>query len=506
MGGRKDKKTQRKKLENFEQKMPEKLIFELSSPGRCGYSLPEIDVPQKEISDILPQEKIRKNLCLPEVSEVDVVRHFTRLSILNHHVDKRFYPLGSCTMKYNPKVDEDVAKLAGFSDIHPLQPEETVQGALKLMYELSEYLKEIGGVDSITLQPSAGAQGELAGLLITSAYHRKNNQKRTKVIIPDSAHGTNPASVVTSGYSPVQVKSNGEGLVDIEELKKLTDEDVAAFMLTNPNTLGLFESQIERIEKIVHDAGALLYMDGANLNALMGIVRPGDMGFDIVHFNLHKTFSTPHGGGGPGSGPLGVKRNLACFLPVPIVEKRKNKKERYFLDYSLPFSIGKIQAFYGNFGVLVKAYAYIRACGAKGLKNISETSIINANYLMTSLKEFFYLPYRSLCMHEFVLSGIKQKEKGVRTLDIAKRLLDYGVHPPTIYFPLIVSEALMIEPTESESKESLDEFIEFTIKVAKEVEENPELVKSAPRNTPVLRLDEVKASRELDVRWEKNPK
>ncbi len=484
--------------------MVEKLIFEFSSPKRCGYSLPEIDVPQKEISELLPRGKIRGNLDLPEISEVDVVRHFTRLSVLNHHVDKRFYPLGSCTMKYNPKINEDAAKFTGFSDIHPLQQEKTVQGALRLMYELKEYLKEMGGMDAVTLQPSAGAQGELTGLLISSAYHKKNNQKRSKVIIPDSAHGTNPASVVVAGFVPVQVKSDQKGLVDFEELKKLTDEDVAAVMLTNPNTLGLFESQIEKIAKIAHDVGALLYMDGANLNALLGMVRPGDMGFDIVHFNLHKTFSTPHGGGGPGSGPLGVKKHLSPFLPVPVVDKKKKEKEYYFLNYDLPFSIGKMQAFHGNFAVMVKAYAYIRACGARGLKNVSQTSIINANYLMASLKDFFYLPYKSYCTHEFVLSGTRQKEKGVRTLDIAKRLLDYGVHPPTIYFPLIVPEALMIEPTESESKESLDEFIDFMVKIAKETEENPEVVKSAPHNTPVLRLDEAKASRELNVRWKQN--
>ncbi|KPL04016.1 MAG: glycine dehydrogenase [candidate division Zixibacteria bacterium SM23_73_2] len=486
--------------------MIEKLIFELSNPGRIGFSLPEIDVPQKKLSDILPQEKLRENQNLPQISEVDVVRHFTRLSVLNHHVDKRFYPLGSCTMKYNPKLNEEVSRFSGFSDIHPLQPEGTVQGALKLMYELSEYLKEIGGVDAVTLQPSAGAQGELTGLLIASAYHQKKNHRRSKVLIPDSAHGTNPASVVTAGYSPVQVKSDEKGLVDVEELKKLTDQDVAAVMLTNPNTLGLFESQIEKIEKIVHDVDALLYMDGANLNALMGIARPGDMGFDIVHFNLHKTFSTPHGGGGPGSGPLGVKKHLAPFLPVPLVEKKKDQKESYFLNYGLPDSIGKMLTFYGNFGVMVKAYAYIRSCGASGLKNVSESAVLNANYLMASLGDYFDLPYKSFCMHEFVLSGTKQKKRGVKTLDIAKRLLDFGLHPPTIYFPLIVPEALMIEPTESESRESLDEFVSCMIKIAKEAEENPEIVKSAPHNTPVLRLDEVKASRELNVRWSKNVK
>ena len=483
--------------------MSEKLIFELSSPGRIGYSLPDLDVPMRDIKELLPQEKLRENLYLPELSEIDVVRHFIRLSILNHHVDKGFYPLGSCTMKYNPKINEDLSRLSGFSQIHPFQPETTVQGALQLMYELGEYLKEIGGVDAITLQPAAGAQGELTGMLIVRAYHTKHKNPRKKVIIPDSAHGTNPASVIIAGYDTVHVKSNEKGLVDIEELKREMDEEVAAVMLTNPNTLGLFESQIEEIDKIVHSYGAILYMDGANLNALMGIVRPGDIGFDIVHFNLHKTFSAPHGGGGPGSGPLGVKKFLEGFLPIPTVDKRTNKKgeEEYFLNYKRPDSVGRMLGFYGNFSVLVKAYAYIRTCGADGLKNVSENAVINANYLLASLKDYYHLPYPGFCMHEFVLSGSKQKEKGVKTLDIAKRLLDYGLHAPTVYFPLIVSEALMIEPTESESQESLDEFISAMIKIAQEVEENPDIVKSAPHITPVKRLDEVRASKDLNIRW-----
>jgi glycine dehydrogenase subunit 2 len=483
--------------------MSEKLIFELSSPGRIGCSLPDLDVPMKDIKELLPQEKLRENLDLPELSEIDVVRHFIRLSILNHHVDKGFYPLGSCTMKYNPKINEDLSRLSGFSQIHPFQPETTVQGALQLMHELGEYLKEIGGVDAITLQPAAGAQGELTGMLIVRAHHTKNKNPREKVIIPDSAHGTNPASVIIAGYDTVHVKSNERGLVDIEELKREMDEEVAAVMLTNPNTLGLFESQIEEIEKIVHSYGAILYMDGANLNALMGMVRPGDIGFDIVHFNLHKTFSTPHGGGGPGSGPLGVKNFLKGFLPIPTVDKRTNKKgeEEYFLNYKRPDSIGRMLGFYGNFSVLVKAYAYIRACGADGLKNVSENAVINANYLLASLKNYYNLPYPGFCMHEFVLSGSKQKEKGVKTLDIAKRLLDYGLHAPTVYFPLIVSEALMIEPTESESQQSLDEFISAMMKIAQEVEGNPDIVKSAPHMTPVKRLDEVRASKDLNVRW-----
>jgi glycine dehydrogenase subunit 2 len=484
--------------------MSQKLIFELSSKGRTGCDLPEMDLPTKNIDQLISEKNLRRNeLRLPEVSQVDVVRHFIALSILNHHVDKSFYPLGSCTMKYSPKVNEDLARLPGFSAIHPYQPKETVQGALQLMYELGEYLKEIGGMDGITLQPAAGAQGELTGLLITRAYHTKNGNPRSKIIIPDSAHGTNPASVTITGYQVIQVKSNDKGLVDLEELKKVLDEEVACFMLTAPNTLGLFESQIEEISKAVHNVGAILYMDGANLNALLGIVRPGDIGFDIVHFNLHKTFSTPHGGGGPGAGPLGVKKSLEPFLPVPIIEKNVTEKgeESYSLSHKRPDSIGKLQGFYGNFGIMVRAYAFIRSCGADGLKQVSESAVINANYIMESLKELYDLPYPGPCMHEFVLSGSKQKGRGVRTADIAKRILDFGLHAPTVYFPLIVSEALMIEPTESESRESCDQFIEVMKKIAQEVVENPELVKGAPYNTPVSRLDEVKATKDLNVRW-----
>jgi len=484
--------------------MSQKLIFELSSKGRSGCDLPETDLPAKKIDQLITEKSLRRSdLRLPEVSQVDVVRHFISLSILNHHVDKSFYPLGSCTMKYNPKINEDLARLSGFSSIHPYQPEETVQGTLQLMYELGEYLKEIGGMNGITLQPAAGAQGELTGLLITRAYHTKNGNPRSKIIIPDSAHGTNPASVTITGYQVIQVKSNDKGLVDLEELKKVLDEEVACFMLTTPNTLGLFESQIEEIAKAVHEVGAILYMDGANLNALLGIVRPGDMGFDIVHFNLHKTFSTPHGGGGPGAGPLGVKKSLEPFLPVPVIDKNVDEKgeETYSLNYKRPDSIGKLQGFYGNFGIMVRAYAFIRACGPDGLKKISENSVINANYIMESLKDLYSLPYPGPCMHEFVLSGSNQKSKGVRTADMAKRILDYGLHAPTVYFPLIVSEALMIEPTESESRESCDQFIEVMKKIAQEVEENPELVKGAPYNTPVSRLDEVKATKDLNVRW-----
>jgi glycine dehydrogenase subunit 2 len=484
--------------------MSEKLLFELTSPGREAFSLPSLDGSAKTVEELIPRDYLRNDPPkLPELSEVDIARHFVRLSILNHHVDKGFYPLGSCTMKYNPKINETLSRLPGFANLHPLQPENTIQGALKLMYELGEYLKEIAGLEYITLQPAAGAHGELTGLLMINAFHKDRKSSRSKVIIPDSAHGTNPASVITAGFSTIQIKSNHKGLVDIEDLKRVLNDDVAALMLTNPNTLGLFESQILEISKLVHHAGALLYMDGANLNAMMGITRPGDMGFDVVHFNLHKTFSTPHGGGGPGSGPVGVGENLAPFLPVPLVEKRTGQTgEEYYLNHNHPKSIGKIHGFYGNFGVMVKAYVYIRQNGARGLREVSENAIINANYLKENLKAYYDLPYDEICQHEFVLSGDKQfKEKGVKTLDIAKRLLDFGIHAPTVYFPLIVHEALMIEPTETESQESLDEFIHVMIQIAKEAEENPEIVKSAPQNTPVTRLDEGRAARDLNVRW-----
>ena len=483
--------------------MSERLIFEYSSPGRKGFSLPESDVPEKKIAELVPSRLLRqRENKLPEVSENEAVRHFVRISTLNYHIDKGIYPLGSCTMKYNPKVNELAARFPGWAEIHPFQQEETVLGALKLMYELRNYLAEIGGIDEVTLQPAAGAQGEMTGLLITKAYHAKNKQgHRKKVIIPDSAHGTNPASVAACGYQTVQVKSCANGMVDVDELGKLADQETAAFMVTNPNTLGIFEANSSEIARIIHDAGAILYMDGANLNALLGIVRPGEMGFDIVHFNLHKTFSTPHGGGGPGSGPIGVKKFLADFLPVPQVEKKTDKsgKETYHFDWKKKNTIGKLHSFYGNFGMFMRAYTYIRQNGPEGLRAISENAVINANYLLASLKNYYTVAYDRICMHECVLTGLKQKAKGVRTMDVAKRLLDYGVHAPTVYFPLIVPEALMIEPTESESKESLDNFIEAMIKIANEVETDPDLVRSAPHSTPVGRLDEAKAAKDLNV-------
>jgi glycine dehydrogenase subunit 2 len=477
------------------------LIFEMSQPGRVAYSLPESDVPE---TDGIPAEFLRETPAeLPEVSELDLMRHYTELSRRNHGVDNGFYPLGSCTMKYNPKVHEDVARLPGFAKIHPYQPEETVQGALQLMHELQEYLAEITGMDAVTLQPAAGAHGEWTGLMMIRAYHESRGEtKRDKVIVPDSAHGTNPASASVAGFKTITIPSNERGLVDVEELKKVLGDDTAALMLTNPNTLGLFEEEIKTIADLVHEAGGLLYYDGANANAILGIARPGDMGFDVVHLNLHKTFTTPHGGGGPGAGPVGVKKDLVPFLPTPHVAK--DAEGKYFLNYDIPNSIGRVKGFYGNFGILVRAYAYIRTMGPDGLRQVSEYAVLNANYMMRRLEPYYDLPYKQHCKHEFVLSGKRQKKLGVRTLDIAKRLLDFGFHPPTIYFPLIVEECLMIEPTETESKETLDRFIDVMIQIAKEAEENPEIVQEAPHNTVIKRLDEVTAARKPVLRWEKN--
>lgn len=477
------------------------LLLEMSSPGRRGYRFPELDVPPVSVEELIPQEYLRESPAeLPEVSEVEVVRHYTQLSRLNHGVDVGFYPLGSCTMKYNPRVNEDVAALPGFTAIHPYQPEETVQGALELMYNLGNYLADISGLHAATLQPAAGAHGELTGLMLIRAYHEANGEgHRNEIIIPDSAHGTNPASSAMVGYKVVEVPSDERGGVDVKALKGLVGPNTAGLMLTNPNTLGLFDENICTIAELVHDAGGLLYYDGANANAILGIVRPGDMGFDIVHYNLHKTFSTPHGGGGPGAGPVVVTEELASFLPWPIVEEREGV-------YSLvkpEHSIGRVKSFYGNFSVLVKAYAYIRSHGSEGLREVSETAVLHANYLMRNLQDVYFLPYNRACKHEFVLSGKWQKEHGVRTLDIAKRLLDYGVHAPTIYFPLNVEEAIMIEPTETETKETLDEFIAAMRQIAEEAESNPENLRTAPHFTPVGRLDEARAARHLILTWKK---
>ncbi|MDD5382906.1 MAG: aminomethyl-transferring glycine dehydrogenase subunit GcvPB [Candidatus Margulisbacteria bacterium] len=479
----------------------DRLIFEKSSAGRKAFSLPDLDIPEEDIDELVPKDLLRAELNLPELAEIDVVRHFTNLSRKNFGVDSGFYPLGSCTMKYNPKVNEEAAKSPGFTDIHPLQDEAEIQGILELLYNFEQYMCAIFGYDAFTLQPAAGAHGELTSLMMIKAYHRdKGNGKRDKVIIPDSSHGTNPASVSMVGYHPIVVKSNGRGNIDIDALIKAVGDDTAGLMLTNPNTLGLFDEHILGIADIVHQAGGLLYYDGANANATLGICRPADLGFDVAHFNLHKTFATPHGCGGPGAGPVGVNKKLEPFLPVPRIVKTVSGFEFSISDF--PKSIGRVHSFHGNINVIVKAYAYIRSLGAKGLKEVAENAVLNANYLMERLKKYYYLPYDRPCQHEFVISAKWQKEKfGVKALDIAKRLLDYGFHPPTIYFPLIVEEALMIEPTETESKETLDAFCDAMIKIAQECETDPEIVKSAPHNTPVGRLDETKAAREPDLKW-----
>jgi glycine dehydrogenase subunit 2 len=471
------------------------LIFELSHPGRVAYSLPACDVPEETpIDALIPGAYLRKQPAeLPEVYEVDVIRHYTALSRRNFGIDNGFYPLGSCTMKYNPKINEDVARFSGFAKIHPYQPEQSLQGALELLYTLQQDLAAITGMDQVTLQPAAGAHGEWTGLMMIRAYHESRGEKRTKVIVPDSAHGTNPASATAAGFETVTIRSNERGLVNLDELRAAVGPDTAALMLTNPNTLGLFEADILEIARIVHEAGGLLYYDGANANAIMGIARPGDMGFDVVHLNLHKTMSTPHGGGGPGAGPVGVKENLVPFLPAPLVVKRDDGT--YGLRRDAPQSIGRVKGFYGNFGILVRAYAYIRTLGPDGLRQVSENAVLNANYMLRRLAPYFDVPFDRACKHEFVLSGTRQKKLGVRTLDIAKRLLDFGYHPPTIYFPLNIEECIMIEPTETESKETLDTFVDTLIQIAREAEENPELVRNAPYTTVVGRLDEALAAR-----------
>ncbi|RDY23774.1 glycine dehydrogenase subunit 2 [Romboutsia maritimum] len=476
------------------------LLIEISKKGRKAYSLPKLDIDDIKIDDMLEKKMIRNtHLNLPEVSELDLVRHYTLLSNKNFGLDTGFYPLGSCTMKYNPKLNEDMALNRNFTEIHPYQPIHTVQGSLKLMHNLSDMLCEITGMDSVTLQPSAGSHGELTGLMLIKAYHMSRGEtKRTKVIVPDSAHGTNPASANMAGFKVVQVDSDENGAVNIEKLKEVLDDEVAALMLTNPSTLGLFEHNIEEIASLVHDAGGLLYYDGANMNAIMGITRPGDMGFDVVHLNLHKTFSTPHGGGGPGSGPVGVKKELIPFLPIPIIEKEDDK---FILNYEKPHSIGKIKNFYGNFGVLVKAYSYILTMGKEGLKEASQMAVLNANYIKENLKKYYELPIDSVCKHEFVFGKILNEPHDIKTMDVAKRLLDYGYHPPTIYFPLIINEAIMIEPTETESLETLDNFIDVMKNIADEAVNSPELLKSAPHDTIVKRIDEARAAKKPILTW-----
>jgi glycine dehydrogenase subunit 2 len=480
----------------FSTSIVEKTIFELSSPGRTGVTFPVPDVPAAP----LPEGLLRSDLPLPELAEVDVVRHYMHLSKFNYSVDGGYYPLGSCTMKYNPKINEDLARLPGFAFTHPLQPIETVQGNLAMMYTLQEWLKKISGFAAVTLQPAAGAHGELTGVLIMRAYHKtRGDNKRIKMLIPDSAHGTNPASSGMIGLEIVQIPSDPRGNVDLAALKAACDDTVVGLMLTNPNTLGMFDEHVEEVIRIIHDCGGLVYGDGANLNALLGIVRPGDLGIDVMHFNLHKTFSTPHGGGGPGSGPVGVAENLADFLPSPIVgivEGGTDEEPPLFGFLSPKQSIGRMKAFNGHFGMLVRAFTYIAMHGADGLRAISEYAVLNANYLLARLRNTYHVPYDRICMHEFVAEG-KVEGSDVRALDIAKRLMDYDFHPPTNYFPLIVHEALMIEPTETENKDTLDAFADALIKIAEEARTQPELLHEAPHKTPFGRMDEVKAAREL---------
>lgn len=477
--------------------MIEPTLYELSQSGRKGVTFPKSDVPHYD----LPENFTRESLHFPELSELDVTRHFTHLSQLNYSIDGGFYPLGSCTMKYNPKINEEMARLPGLANTHPLQPLETIQGDLYLMFQLQEWLQELSGFHRVTLQPSAGAQGELVGALIIKKYHQVNNAPlRTKILIPDSAHGTNPATSSMSGFNVVALPSDERGNVDLAALKAECDETLAGLMLTNPNTLGLFDENVLEVIRLVHEAGGLVYGDGANLNALLGIVRPGDLGIDIMHFNLHKTFSTPHGGGGPGSGPVGVSAELAEYLPGPIVDildEGDDETPPFFGFYTPKLTIGRMKAFYGHFGVHIRAFTYIAMLGAAGLRDVAEKAVLNANYLMTKVKEDYHLPYDRTCMHEFVVEGAWEDIPDIHALDIAKRLMDYKFHPPTNYFPLIVHEALMIEPTETESMQSLDAFAAAMKAIAREAREEPSLLQTAPHNTPIRRCDEVKAARDL---------
>lgn len=473
--------------------LDEKLLFELSDPGRVGYSLPALDVPHAAPQKSLTRDEIAG---FPELSEIDVVRHYTRLSTWNYGVDSGFYPLGSCTMKYNPKVNEKAARLSGFAELHPQSPDSLSQGALQLMYELQVALGEVSGFPSITLQPAAGAQGEFAGMLMIRAYHEANGEQRTKVLIPDTAHGTNPASAALCGYDVVPIAS--DGFLSASAVAEAMDSDVAGLMITNPNTLGLYEKEIVEICKVVHDGGGMVYCDGANLNALMGISRPGDIGIDVMHFNLHKTFSTPHGGGGPGCGPVGVVEALQPFMPVPQVAKTN---DGYRLDYDRPQSVGRVKGFAGHFSILVRAYTYILSMGGEGLRRATELAVLNANYIRARLEDVYHLPYKQRSLHEVVFSE-NNLVNDCHTLDVAKRLIDYGFHPPTIYFPLVIKGALMIEPTETESKQALDEFCDALLEIAKEADENPELLKQAPVRAKVKRLDETMAARKPKLRWE----
>jgi len=475
------------------------LIFEKSKKGKVGFSLPELDCPEINIRSVVNPVLLRENhLDLPEVSEPEVVRHFINLSTKNHHIDKGFYPLGSCTMKYNPKINDMIAGFDDLKNIHPLQNPSTTQGCLEIMYNLERMLNSITGMDSTTVQPSAGSQGEFAGILVINKYHQQKGNNKKTIIIPESAHGTNPASVVLGGYEPVEVGTNSRGRVDINDLMKKVNKETAGMMLTQPNTLGLFEDEIEKISEIIHNVDGLMYMDGANLNALMGIARPFDMGFDITHINLHKTFSTPHGGGGPGAGPICVIKKLSKFLPIPRIIKNKNTFE---LCYDRDNSIGQLHSFYGNFLVLTRAYCYILSLGDSGLERMSKIAILNANYLKKKLQKTYDIPYSEGSMHEFVISAVKQKNRGIKALDIAKALLDYDYHSPTIYFPINVQEAMMIEPTESESIQTLNEFADSMIEIDKNIDDNPDIILNSPSSTPVGRLNETKANRELDINY-----
>jgi len=477
----------------------EPLIFEQGGEGRQGYSLPRWDVEEVEAENVIPSQFLRKELQgFPQLSEVDVVRHFTRLSQWNYGVDSGLYPLGSCTMKYNPRVNEEIARLKGFALLHPYTPEDLCQEVLRLMYEFEGFLAEVTGMDRVTLQPAAGAHGELTGIKMVKACLEARGERRRKVLVPDTAHGTNCSTSTVASFQMVEIKSNERGVISSKKVAELMDAEVAAIMVTNPNTLGLFEEHLKEVAEIVHGKGGFVYCDGANLNALMGIVKLGEIGVDVVHINLHKTFSTPHGGGGPGAGPVAVKKELAPYLPVPVIEK---EGETFKFNHDRPESIGKVKAFYGNFGVILKAYAYALSMGPEGLRRASEMAVLNANYLMKRLKDHYDLPFDRSCMHECVFTDRFQEKYHVSTLDIAKRLIDYGFHPPTIYFPLVVKGALMIEPTETESRENLDQFVETMVAIAKEAEENPDLLRQAPRRVKVRRLDEVLAARNPKLKW-----
>ena len=480
----------------------EGLIFEKSSPGKKAYRLAPLDVPAIDPHVVLG-EHVREDLgLLPEVSEIEIIRHFTRLSSWNYAIDLGMYPLGSCTMKYNPRVNEMVARLEGIADAHPYQPESLSQGAMRVMWMLQECLKEITGMDAITLQPAAGAHGEFTGILLVRAYHESKGNPRKKILIPDSAHGTNPATAAICGYQVQNLKSNSDGMVDLAELEQLVDEETGALMLTNPSTIGVFESEIHKIADVLHSKGALLYMDGANMNALVGKTRPGDFGVDVMHLNLHKTFSTPHGGGGPGSGPVACKKILEPFLPTPVLVERPDNTLTF--NYDRPQSVGRVRMFYGNYGMFVRALAYILANGPDGLRQTTEDAVLNANYIRAKLEDVYELPYKTPTLHEVVFSDRRQTRNGVKTGDIAKRLIDYGFHPYTTSFPMIVAGALMIEPTESESKEELDQFIDAMRQIAREADENPEIILHAPHATRVSRMDEVTAARKPILRWKPN--